>query len=356
MGKILPCIILLLLLSPFSLRAEEDSLINTGVPTLPSTLTPGAVILMPDGGQSVILETLPNGDFMTDLGISISPEGIIRDGEFKGKLITLDPELITPKSPDLFVPPQGTIPKAEIPKNIKPPQKTPVSPLEPKTPEKIQPRAASPKVKTPSPKAASEEEKALTLAQMLPLTRIDQTKPAEPQKEPEKKKAQTPEKKKVQEPAKTVPQPEKKPQAQPKAQPAKQKAGEALRIPPDAAKTGNLSFLEGCWQGTRPEYYSKRTIRECFCFGANGGNGKRRIFDGPKRMCIGATKAKLSSNGVLSVTSSGAACNDGEKWGSAEMVCRNSGPRTPCSWVFTDANNGRQSYEIPFVRVDSCGR
>lgn len=133
--------------------------------------------------------------------------------------------------------------------------------------------------------------------------------------------------------------------------------GQEMRIPPEAAKTGNLDFLEGCWQGTRPEYFSKRIIRECFCFGANGKNGKRKVFDPQYAgMCIGATRARLSKSGVLSVTSSGAACTNGERWGQAEMECRNSGPRTPCSWLFRDARNGRQAYEIPFVRVESCER
>lgn len=138
---------------------------------------------------------------------------------------------------------------------------------------------------------------------------------------------------------------------------AKPRAGQELRIPPEAAKTGNLDFLEGCWQGTRPEYYTKRIIRECFCFNKGGKGGKRRIFDPAMAgMCVGSTRASLSRDGVLSVYSSGAACTSGDKWGQAEMVCRNSGPRTPCSWVFRDARNGRQSYEIPFVRVNSCKR
>lgn len=141
------------------------------------------------------------------------------------------------------------------------------------------------------------------------------------------------------------------------ARSTKAKAGQELRIPPEAAKTGNLDFLEGCWQGTRPEYNTKRIIRECFCFGAGGRSGKRRIFDpGIAGMCVGSTRATLSRDGVLSVQSSGAACTSGDRWGQAEMVCRNSGPRTPCSWVFRDARNGRQSYEIPFVRVNSCSR
>lgn len=352
MRKLSSCAFLLLFcLLSFTAQAAEDALTNTGIPSLPTTLSPGAVILMPDGGQSVILQTLPNGDFVTDLGITLSPEGLIKEGEFKGQTIKLDPSLLSPNEPVIAQKPEEIQPKIPVPEKVNPAK--PIAPTV-KAPEqnpKITPKKIEPAPKNETPKSP-EEEKALTLAQMLPLTAIDEknkTQPSPP-KAAEKKPATEPAKK----PEAKKPEPKK--QAEAKPQPAKPKAGQALRIPPEAAKSGNLSFLEGCWQGTRPEYYSKRTIKECFCFGANGKNGKRRIYDGPSRMCIGGTNAKLSSNGVLSVTSSGAACNDGERWGSAEMVCHNSGPRTPCSWIFTDANNGRQAYEIPFVRVESCGR
>ena len=138
---------------------------------------------------------------------------------------------------------------------------------------------------------------------------------------------------------------------------ARPKIGEPLRIPPEAVKTGNLDFLEGCWQGTRPEYYSKRTVEECFCFGAGGQTGKRRIIDpAGGRSCIGATRANLNKNGVLSVTSQKGYCDDGVNWGQAEMLCHGEGQSTPCSWVFRDAQGGRQAYRIPFVRVRACGR
>lgn len=368
MKKFIIVAMLLTLFSPLSAKAAEDSLTNLEKSSLPSTMAPGAVILMPDGSQSVIISTLPNGDFLTDLGISISPQGLVQDGEFKGQTVQLDPELIPLVEPGSV--PGPAQPEADTRVNIKPDPKAlpaPSNAQAQKKPEAGQeaPKAEAPKTVTPPAKVTPEEEKALTLAQMLPLTRIEEEKRNGVQKPQEKNKVQTP--KIVEEKKNSVPTTPEKGKAQTmtknpeKAQktPAKtvrQKPGEALRIPPEAAKTGNLSFLEGCWQGTRPEYYSKRIIKECFCFGENGGSGKRRIFDGPKRMCIGASSAHLSANGVLSVTSNGAACNDGERWGSAEMVCRNSGPRTPCSWVFTDANNGRQSYEIPFVRVESCGR
>ena len=154
-----------------------------------------------------------------------------------------------------------------------------------------------------------------------------------------------------------VQQPPREEKQKPKEEKRKAKVGDELVIPEDAVKTGNLDFLEGCWQGTRPEYYSKRTIRECFCFGKNGRGGTRRVID-PKggRTCTGDTKARLDGRGALHVTSQGARCDDGERWGAAQMTCRGNGQKTPCSWVFTDASGGHQKYEIPFVRVSSCGR
>ncbi|MBQ7607761.1 MAG: hypothetical protein IJU76_07290 [Desulfovibrionaceae bacterium] len=148
---------------------------------------------------------------------------------------------------------------------------------------------------------------------------------------------------------------EERPKPEPKRRPPR--IGEELSIPKEALATGNLDFLEGCWQGTRPEYFSKRTIYECFCFGKSGGRGKRRVID-PQghRRCVGASAARLSGNGVLHVSSQGAVCSDGERWGQAEMTCRGKGQHTPCSWIFRDANSGHQAYEIPFVRVQSCGR
>lgn len=348
--------ILLFLLAPASGMAAADSVRNVEIPDFPSTFAPGAVILLPDGSQSVILQTLPSGDFITDLGMTISPEGLILDGEYKGQAVALDPDAIAPQT-SKTAPSEKTSIAPTLPAS--PPTK-PENPLK-KVPRKQdgekRPAPAQAEQKKQPAQAEAGKNKGFTLAELLPLTEIEgKQKNAAPktvtQKEPEKKPAEP---KKAQ--AQAAPEkPRESPKAPESPKARKAKAGEALRIPPEAQKNGDLSFLEGCWQGTRPEYYSKRVIKECFCFGANGKTGKRRIFDGKKRQCIGGANAKLSSNGVLSVTSSGAACNDGERWGSAEMVCRDSGPRAPCSWLFRDANNGRQSYEIPFVRVESCGR
>lgn len=198
--------------------------------------------------------------------------------------------------------------------------------VKPQKPKQEKPKQEKPKAEKPKPEKPA------------------QVKPEQPKPEQVKPEVQKPEKP-VQEP----PKPEKTKQDKPKP-------GDPLKIPPEAVKTGSLDFLEGCWQGTRPEYYSQRTIKECFCFGKGGGGGKRYINDFTQgRNCVGSAHARLKGE-VLNVTSQGGYCTDGEKWGAAEMVCRGSGQNTPCSWIFTDAEGGRQSKEIPFIRVDSCGR
>lgn len=366
--------------SPMPCAAATDTLINAAPQAQTTAFTPGAILLLPDGRQAVIMDQLDNGDFMTDLEIVISPEGVVRNGDIKGQIARLDPEFYA----------ASTKPDSEALEAAVAPVKTPaLIPTRPIKIPQIETPAPDVKVTTQTPaqkqiqkpatplqgaqgQVKQNEPDRLTLAELLPMTNIVTGKPQtaktvkEPAQKPEKavpdankaaagKKGPVPEKapQKPEQPKqnpKAAPQPQKEPTKH-----TKPKTGEEMRIPPEAIKTGNLDFLEGCWQGTRPEYYSKRTIRECFCFGASGKSGKRRIYD-HGRMCIGGTRASLSQNGILSVTSSGAACNDGEKWGSAEMVCHNSGPRTPCSWKFRDANNGQQSYTIPFIRVESCGR
>ena len=375
-SPVLIFLLLLALLPRIALAADTLGNLAPQAPAMSSPYMPGAILLMPDGSQAVVMEQLDNGDLLTDLEIIVSPEGVIRTGEDAGKKAEPDPAFTAAvlKGETASIEPPMTAPKPD--QAGKAPGKGFVNPAidTPKTPIVAAP-VPEKTVNTVAPAKNPEDlsgktEAQLTLAQLLPMTNIATGKmqearpvqeksaaekpaakaaPNNVKQRPEAKK-QTPEKKENS--AQTKKQQQKAPAAK---SPAKAKAGEELRIPQEAIKSGNLEFLEGCWQGTRPEYYSKRTIRECFCFGSSGKSGKRRIYD-HGRMCIGGTRASLSGNGVLSVTSSGAACNDGERWGSAEMVCRNSGPKTPCSWVFRDANNGSQSYTIPFVRVDSCGR
>lgn len=324
-------------------------------------LLPGALVRLPDGRQTRIIEVLPEG-IRTELGVTLTPEGVVEGAAETAPVTVLEPAPVPPAPEATPGTPgnKGDTPKAVTPETTPAPQ----APQRAGLPVPTAPQGAGPQ--QPAPAAPEGTPRRLTIVELLPMTPAPEQRKAEKtpaREEPKPTPAPTPEEKKAapakeakpgKAPAKT---PKPKEPAKPKAATKKPAVGEELRIPPEAVSTGNLDFLEGCWQGTRPEYYSKRIIKECFCFGANGGAGKRRVIDSlGGRMCIGSSKAKLSKDGVLSVTSSGAACTDGERWGQAEMVCRGTGQRAPCTWVFKDAQGGRQSYEIPFVRVESCGR
>lgn len=369
-------IISLLLLFATPCLAAQDMLGN--MPATPSTpvFRQGLWTLLPDGRRTLIEEVLPDGTLRTDLGITLSPEGIILEGEGKGERVAIIEDQSAISESQASIQPRApekaqTSPNSEVQNPNKADERHPgkeqaVTPSIQDKPEIAIIRPKVEEAKPAQPEAVKPDQATqgpLTIVELLPKTAIPENqnmqaekpksakKPAEPEKSMQGVRQEAEKKSKIEQ--KKPVKPEKK-QTEPFKKPA---VGQEMRIPPNAAKTGDLSFLEGCWQGTRPEYYTKRTIRECFCFGAAGKNGKRRVFDPAYAgMCIGSAKASLSSSGVLSVTSAGAACTSGDKWGSAQMTCKNSGPKTPCAWIFPDAQGGRQSYTIPFVRVESCGR
>lgn len=368
-GAFLLCLPLLFSLNA-SLKAEEVyGLRNEGPQTEESE---GRIILLPSGHRINPWVHLPEGWIISDDGSVISEEGIVikKDGTIENPLGTYPEGYVVGEDGSIRTPEGFVIgkKKKEGEKEEKPlPEGAKVlqdGTIVLKDGTKITPKGEIVKKeeKILVPKSSSAEvpvdEDVGPLWSMLPLTPVKEKEEKavkENAKKGEKKQA---EKGKEEKKGKGEKEPKKmeKPGKE-KEQARTPRIGEKLHIPPEAVKTGNLDFLEGCWQGTRPEYYSKRTVYECFCFGKNGRNGKRKVID-PQggRRCLGSTHASLNSGGVLSVSSQGAVCSDGQKWGSAEMTCRGKGQNTPCSWYFKDAQGGRQSYSIPFVRVQSCGR
>lgn len=309
-------------------------------------LEPGMAFQLPNGVSGVVKAALANGNLGTSLNIELSPAGQILTGPFQGEMVKTPYQEDQTKTAraDQEMPRQDMAHDQENAKTEPLPGGFDIAELLPATSSLPEAEAEpAPRLtKTPAGTSASKTRSPQNPSQQAgaPKPQPDQG----PSKKEHHKKEDTSAKKNPTTPASDP-------------GPRKVRPGQEMRIPPEAIPTGNLDFLEGCWQGTRPEYYSKRTIRECFCFGKNGKNGKRRVIDPiGRRRCIGSSSAILDAHGVLSVKSSGAVCDDGERWGQAEMTCRNSGPRTPCSWIFRDAQNGHQSYQIPFIRVESCGR
>jgi hypothetical protein len=163
--------------------------------------------------------------------------------------------------------------------------------------------------------------------------------PDKTQREPKAGKDKQPGKARPEEPQKQAPL---------KAEQAK--PGDPLSIPPDAAKTGDLSFLEGCWRATYPEGRTKRTLHERLCFDKNG-NGKRTLED-PKygATCTSASKGKIDAQGRLTVTNERGPCSNGGRTGATYMVCKGEGAATPCFWRFPDLGGTTQNYKIPLIR------
>lgn len=349
------CLLSTVLLAATLSSTDSDS----GMEELPH-LRPGMHIILPDGVNAHIEKVLKNGNFITSFGQEISPLGIILNGEFKDFPVSIEVE-------------ENVVLMAAEAKNKEQSEEKAgrqTTGIQENTSRNK--RAEAESVKSSESGAGKKEE--FDLEQLLAFSENEKyekkRKKAETADTSHQKKAETKartetrqaeEKRpvvKVEKESAAKEKHDRENKANTKAENGKVPVGKPLRIPPDAIKTGNLSFLEGCWEGTRPEYYTKRIVKECFCFSAGGKYGKRRINDTAYggRQCIGATHATLSGSGVLSVTSQSMACSDGAHWGAAMMTCRNSGPSTPCSWIFTDARNGRQAYIIPFIRVESCRR
>ena len=161
-----------------------------------------------------------------------------------------------------------------------------------------------------------------------------------------------------------------------KAEQTQPKLGAPMRIPPDAVKTGDLSFFEGCWKASRPAHPSERIIngrrttgflmellkvrdayavcgtiiKEIFCFNKDG-NGKRFIED-PRNAgtCVGAAQRSFDQQGRLIITSEQAYCDKGGRWELASMVCEGEGDATTCFWRFPDNVKGQKLEKIPLVR------
>lgn len=307
-------------------------------------------------GQAPSVIVVPGGNSGTQVVPGLASPGV------------LVPGVTPPATPDLAVPegvvvvPQVTstpdttnAQNATDPRNAGEPGATilPVTPVAPGT-VPVQPIPVQPVPVAPVPVQPVPVQPSVPAGQTPPsmLSPADFLLKTEDVKPPETKADVKPELQPAEKPK--VSKPEAK--VQPKAEPAKKPQGppvkgEQLMIPEAAKQTGDLSFLEGCWKGERPEYHSKRMITERFCFD-DKGVGKRTISD-PKYAgtCVGATKAVLNEGGVLQMASEQSYCTAGDLWGSADMICRGEGNSTPCTWKFKDVGgNAQQAYSIRFVR------
>lgn len=229
-------------------------------------------------------------------------------------------------------------------------RETPRQETPPSKPDPISEQIQGKNTPEPAPAASPAAQTPVTLEQFLvktPEKQIPQKENAAPKPAEKKQEARQKDAAPARAEAKDTKTPAPK-EAKKETPPAK---GQPLRIPEGAREKGDVSFLNGCWVGVRPEYHTKRMVREKFCFDENGV-GKRFLSDPAYAgECVGATRALLNRNGVLHMRSDRMYCtNIKDLWGAAEMTCQGEGDQTPCTWIFRDAGGGRQSYKIRFVR------
>ena len=75
---------------------------------------------------------------------------------------------------------------------------------------------------------------------------------------------------------------------------------------------------------------------------------KESVLEQPGLICLPMAFFRLPAKAhIVLMASAGARAENG---------LQEFRPQDSCSWVFRDANNGSQSYQIPFIRVESCGR
>jgi len=301
---------------PAAAESQDDEKITAPPPTR-QTPTPESVVIVPRPS-----ETNPPGKTapVETPVIPVVPVLPDKTAPVELPVIPVLPDKTTPvEIPVIPVLPQ-------VPDRIAPAPRQEPSPHN----EALVPPAASPK---PEPPAALEPGK-----QASPLDFLVMPTPLAPDKAQHDPKAE-----KDKQPSKTRPE---EPNTQPPPQAEQPKPGDPLRIPPDAAKTGDLAFLEGCWRGNPPEYHSKRIVAVRLCFDKNG-IGRMTIEDPKDGQCIGAAKGQLSAQGLLHFTTEKAPCTRGSAYAPTSIKCEGVGNATVC---FVGVKGAKQPQKIPFVR------
>ena len=316
-----------------------------------------------DGGSVIVVPRTPGQATPPPGAPDSTPQE--QQGQPDNRIIVPDSTIVVPTVPEVpsvpTVPPVPTVPTIptvpELPKAVEVPT-LPTVPVPPATETKPDTVVVLPES---TPGQQPEQQKPLTPEERTLLTPADflPTTPATPEKPVEApKKDITPESKPdPQKPDNKKPDPKKdesKKDESKKPEPQKEpKKGDALSIPPDAAQTGNLDFLEGCWRGRlsgRRGNEVTDNMGSRFCFDKNG-KGKHLLYDPKLReTCVGSANGAMSADGTLRVDFGDLYCPSGESWypqGEKYMTCRNQGGQTQCFWYYP---RGRKLTTGPFYR------
>ena len=205
-----------------------------------------------------------------------------------------------------------------------PPEQTPFfgeAPLVPEEPEvKEKPARTKPAVVREKPVAVREKPAA---TKEKPAAAKEKPVPAKPVQTKEKPVP-------AREEPKPAPRPEPKPEpkAEAKPQPAPRR-GEDLKIPEDAARRNDLSFLKGCWVSDTGLHNNHGVpIVGEYCFNGRGG-GTRFVREPNGQRCSGRVQARFTGGG-LHIDSQEAPCPNGTKYVPQRVECRGTGSSTHC--------------------------
>ena len=361
MPKYLSTLCALLLLAVPALAAEtlDEKVYDPGrqAPASPATpgvspdvrVVPGQTVPGPTPGDTIIVVPTVPGQTVPEQTV---PGTLVPDTQKETPTLVVPAIPAVPANPVIpVVPVVPEAPKAPAPEKKDAEKKDAV--IVPVQPQPVQPPAQEQKQDKTPPKA---EDTLLTPADFLPTTPSKQEPPkaeTKPKVEPPKDKAAPKLAPKAKPEDKTEQKPEQKSE-QKKDKPApEKKKGEALRIPPEAARSGNMDFLEGCWKGRLSGRRGRNEVTDNmgsrFCFD-DKGKGKHFLYD-PKNneTCVGSANGGLKADGTLRVDFDNLYCPSGETWypqGDKYMTCRDGGNGAECKWYY----KGQPKTTGPFYR------
>lgn len=300
-------IILSVLISHAEGQAEDLSLTSSG-PSPLLVVTPDGHVLM--GGQA-----LPKGyEWRDDGGIS-APKGVVVMPD--GRVMTSDgkvPDGYARRQDGAVQAPDGVV----IATNARQTEAATVPQAKPKSHEN--PLLALLPTTDPSPEPVEKKEK-----------RQKKEKPAE---RAQSKPVLSEQPVSPREKEKPVPPPTKEKKEKPRP-------GENFKIPAEAAKKKDLSFLEGCWTTDSMTFYTPlgtKNMPADFCFDANGKGRFLPKVEG--RVCRGRATARFSGNSLF-MESAEAPCPAGVNWRMMPRTfeCTGTGASTECYIIATSPQN-----------------
>lgn len=132
-------------------------------------------------------------------------------------------------------------------------------------------------------------------------------------------------------PKETPPPKEDPKQERPEKERPRPKKNEPLKIPEDAPRKKDMSFLEGCWR-SETGLYSSRTGKPIiaeYCFDKHG-NGRRLVREQNGDVCNGGVRADFTGDGRLRMDSAEARCPRGSKYVPQRVECTGNESSTTC--------------------------